>query len=259
MRFFMGFMSLLFICCGAEKSEKEALLSCEAGIDSLLRHSQVKYYSSEHALGVGYIDGHCLDSGKSLLLYQDRFIQAFEYGNFKKGHYAVDSVILPLFGFEAFKNRQQIVLRDLNWADDSNPLYEYMRFERSEGFFSSIQPCKDKIFGITRWDVIAMDVQKKSLERLVHYYYFGLYTSKMSPHAPKMLQSPKSLGLIRMRNDTLAAFRRHPDEGFTDTVLITLDGNNVVPKIRDDLCLKITLNNGERKRAGDAERCFGSW
>jgi len=254
MRFFIGFISLLFLCCSAEKTEKKPLSLCETGIDSLLRSSQVKYYIDGDIRGFGYVEGHCLDSERSLSLYTGD-IEGLEYGNFKTGHYIVDSVLLPFFGFEAFKNRQQIISRDLYCNDTvSQNLF---------GFFKSIYPYKNKIFGLTRDDIIIMDVQKKSLEGLVHYDLFELVNFETPPSMPVSIgkDSPEriSLGLIRIENDTIIASRRLPDNGFIDTILITLDGNNFIPKIRDDLCLEIILSNGENKYVGDIERCFGEY
>jgi len=263
MRFFIGFLSLLFLCCDAEKTERKTLSLCKTGIDSLLQSSQVKYFINGETLGIGYIDGHCLDSGKSLLLYEDRYIQVLEYGNFKTGHYIVDSVVLPQFNFEAFKNRQQIVLRNLNWNDTNNLMFRARRFYEGYGFFKSIYPYKDKIFGLTGNELIVMDIQKKSLERLMSYVLFYFFTFDPLPDIPnsigETLPSRLFFDLIRVENDTIIVSRRLPDDGFIDTILVTLDGKNFVSKIRDDFCLEIKLNNGERKHFGDIKRCLGEY
>jgi len=259
MRFFIGFISLLFLCCGTEKTERETLSLCKTVIDSLLQSSQVKYFINGENLGVGYIDGHCLDSGKSLLLYEDRYIQVLEYGNFKTGHYIVDSVVLPQFNFEAFKNRQQIVLRNLNWSDTNNLMFRVMRFGGDYGFFNSIYPYKGKIFGLTGNELIVMDIQKKSLERLMSYGLIYFFTFDMPNSIGETLPSRLYFSLIRVENDTIIVSRRLPDDGFIDTILVTLDGKNFVSKIRDDFCLEIILNNGERKHFGDLKRCFDEY
>jgi len=269
MKFFLGFISLLFLCCGVEKTEKKSLYSCETGIDSLLQSSLQSSnkiidelfgkFSDELSdgsfMGEGYVDGHCLDSGKSLLLYQDTGVQVLEYGNFKKGYYIVDSVVLPNFDFEVFKNRQQIVLQNLNWYSD-DPHLGYLRTPNRSASFKSIYPYKDKIFGIRQGWVIVMDVQKKSYETLVYYDLFEPVSYEHIPYWGKRGENPRDLNLIRIKNDTIILSRRKPKGGFMDTILLTLDGENFVPKIRDDLCLEIRLNNGKKNYFGDIKRCF---
>jgi hypothetical protein len=267
MKFFLGFISLLFICCNTEKAEKNVLPLCMAGVDSLLRSSQIKYdpIPSGSVNGVGYIDGHCLDSGKSLLLHQEEyvlgnkkfkvFIQVLEYGNFKMGHYAVDSVAVPLSNFKVFKNRQQIALENLDWHSD-NPYIENFLGSGRLGLFKSIYPYGDKIFGLVFMSLIAMDVQKKSFERLANY---SLYKS-VHFESGSILPMLAPLNLISMRNDTLVVSHRQPYDGFIDTLFITLDGKNVVPKVRNDFCLEFSRYDNAgysvgRKFIGDKEKC----
>jgi hypothetical protein len=265
MRFFLCFLFLLLICCDAKKAEKEILYSCEAGIDSILQASQIEYAPMRIVRGEGYIDGHCLDSEKSLLLYQDKWHQVLEYGNFKKGYYMVDSVALPLFDFETFNNRQQIV-----WQNILQNLYRYSgdpslkhfrnNSDRSNSLMS-IYPYKDKIFGSTLRHLIVMDFQKKSFEFLLYYklfeFPFCIDRKLCPPFCIDICYSlPIPLNLINIKNDTLILSRRQSEDGFLDTLLIALDGENVIPKIKDSRCLEISFENRKSEYFGDKKRCF---
>ncbi|MCL2282833.1 MAG: hypothetical protein FWC26_05900 [Fibromonadales bacterium] len=214
----------------------------------------------EEFMGEGYVDGHCLDSERALMLYQDRWFMVLEYGNFNKGYYVVDSVVLPHFDFEVFENRQQIVLQNLNWHSD-DPYLEYLKTPDRSVSFMSICPYKDKIFGIKYGRVIVMDTQKKSYENLVRYKLFKPVSNKHIPDwgGGEKRGQPMNLTLIRMKNDTIVLSRKQPKEGFMDTILLTPDGEHFVPKISDSLCLSIELKSGEQEYAADKEKCFGRW
>jgi len=273
MKLLLGLISLFFICCDAEKIQKKGLYLCRAGIDSLLQHSlqssnKIKdelfgKYADDFALGEfmgeGYVDGHCLDSGKSLMLYQDEWYQVLEYGNFNKSYYIIDSVVLPLFDFKAFKTRQQVVWQDLNWNSDDSYI-DYLRNSLRYASLTSIYPYKNKIFGIKSGYgyVIVMDIQKKSYEKLVHYNLSEPDSYERLSHLPywkKHEGSLANLNLIGMKNDTIVLSRIKSKNGFMDTLMITLDGENFVPNISDSLCLRIKLKSGKEKRVGDKDRC----
>jgi hypothetical protein len=234
------------MCCDAKKAEKEVLYSCEAGIDSILQTFQIEYTPMGYIEGVGYIDGHCLDSENALLLYQDGYT-VLEYGNFKKGYYMVDSAVLPLFDFETFNNSQQIVWQNLSWRSE-NPIIKWML--KGPASLTSIYPYKGKIFGTGPWGfLIVMDIQEKSFEFFepsIYYSLFDLVEKKYSIH----------FDLLRIKNDTLILSRRQSEDGFLDTLLVTLDGENVIPKIKDSRCLEISFENRKREYFGDKKRCF---
>jgi len=67
-RFFLVFILLFFICYPAEE---KTLSLCEISIDSLFLPQKVERDYYGNIIGSGYVDGHCLDSEKSLLLYKD--------------------------------------------------------------------------------------------------------------------------------------------------------------------------------------------
>ena len=254
------------MCCDtnktkkSEKTEKEFLLLCKTGMDSLLQSSQVTYEYRGYVGGIGYVDGHCLDSGKSLSLYQDKYIQVLEYGNFKKGYYMVDSVVLPLFGFEVFKDRQEIVAENLNWHPKDSIL-EYLLHlgpDRSSSLIS-IYPYKDKIFGLRNSRLLVMDVQKKSIEILISYSLYERVPYKKSKSIFTLRSTSTPLELVRMKSDTLILSRKLPyyefcDECgdstnvFPDTILVTLDGETFVSKLRDYVELTFYFDNGKVRK-----------
>jgi hypothetical protein len=299
------FILLFFMCCFADE---KALSLCEKGVDSLLRSSQMKFYRHDETFnggmlyGYGYVDGHCLGSEKALLLHNDR-IQIFEFGNFKKGYYEVDSVVLPFYDFKAFKNRQQVPAEKLYRKEDEPYC---LRYDAGCAILS-IYPYKNKVYGVMKYGVITIDFQEKDFDLVV---YIKLYV-------PRKLRNNKTfvytipLDLISVRNDTIVVSEKEPFDsniidstgeinvaligppkkkiidstgeisfvlidsllkkkphsgdtlGHHDTVLVTLDGENIVPKIRNNSCLKVTSyrydKNGftsEKRYYQDEKKCF---
>jgi len=160
----------------------------------------------------------------------------------------IDSVILPFFEFKVFENRQQIVPENLEWKS------KYAYFDM--GTLRSIDVYKDKIFVLLPWGVMVFDIQKKSIEYLIYYKLF-LPVNLQIPTGIEgvswyLKKESKPLHLIRMKNDTLVISQRKPVQSllsddistYIDTILVTLDGENIVPKVRNELCLKVWHRNG---------------
>jgi hypothetical protein len=265
MRFLFGFISLFFIYSCTEKTEKKTLSLCKAGVDYLLQASQIEYEADGYIKGVGYVDGHCLDSGKALFLYNDvrtytmrdeNFkygYQVLEYGNFKNGYYEVDSVVLPLFGFQIFENRQQIVLKNLQ--EHWNPRFENLY--GGAGALRIIYPYKDKLFILTNWNILVVDIQEKSVRYLVS---FALSIPTGRKFKNEAIYNSMYLDSMRIKNDTIVVFSGPSSTKYNSelyaTLLITLDGKKVFPKISNNLCLRIMLRTEEMKYFGNMERCF---
>jgi hypothetical protein len=273
MKFFLGCIALFFINCS---EKKETISLCERGIDSLLQSSYLSYnfHNTYDTWNTSrYVDWYCLDSESALFYRIHKLRQVFEYGNFKKGYYAVDSLVLPAEYFETFANYRQIEIADSLQALEIalNPPgpsrmegWMYQRLVEYGGLIS-IYPYKDRIFGLDQWGVIEIDVNEKSLEPLMYYKLVSLFNdfSKLKQHpypyfkegdlrawrSDSIYKDSRPYDLIRMRNDTLViSYRPSPiyiDSLFIDTILITLDGNSVIPKIGDNRCLEVRLKNGK--------------
>jgi hypothetical protein len=256
---------------------------CDRGIDSLMQFSEVIPVNHK----IGYVDGHCLGEEKSLLLYNENWFQVFEYGNFKKGHYEVDSVVLPTFRFKVFESRQQVPTEDYGnrrrvpiedlWETADDGWYYFLR---EVGGFRSIVPYKDKIIGITKLGVLIVEPQRKQLDFFMYYEFFIPIEKEEEPieifksiTGGKVLTSKIHFDLIRIKNDTLVLSYKEPREEhlyrmplpgephkftrngrllpvvqevnyYMDTILITLDGKSIVPKIKEeDFCFGVRFGD----------------
>jgi hypothetical protein len=98
-----------------------------------------------------------------------------------------------------------------------------------------------------------MDIHQKSFESLARYDLFEFVDH--GKETPVTLY-PVTLDLVRVKNDTLILSRKQSEDGFLDTLFITLDGENVIPRISDNRCLKFIFKKWESEYFGDEKKCY---
>ncbi|GBU25862.1 hypothetical protein R83H12_02521 [Fibrobacteria bacterium R8-3-H12] len=78
-----------------------------------------------------------------------------------------------------------------------------------------------------------------------------MYYELLLPYGNGFYNRINKFNLIRIKNDTLAAMFR--DSSYNDSLLVTLDGNHIVPKLGKDLCLGVRLKDGTEGYVGSVD------